>query len=217
MALIALEGLGFGYCGREALFRDVSLTLDAGERVAVLGENGVGKTTLLHVIMGLRVARSGRVCGFGESYQSEDDFMRLRQRVGYVFQDPDDQLFCPTVIEDLCFGPLNLGHSHEQALQQAEDILARLEIAHLRDRVSHQLSGGQKRLVTLASVLVMQPEVLLLDEPSNALDRGSRERLIETLLALPQAMILVSHDDDLVDRLATRRVRLASDGLHEAM
>lgn len=212
-ALIAVEDLAYSYCGREQLFSGVEFSLSAGERLAVLGDNGVGKTTLLSLLVGLRKARSGTISAFGELCCEEKDFAQVRKRVGYVFQDPDDQLFCPTVLEDLCFGPINLGVSPSEAIEQSHAMLAELGIAHLADKIAYQLSGGQKRLVTLAAVLVMRPDVLLLDEPTNALDSSARARLLDTLLSLPQAMILVSHDMAFVESLATRTATLLRDGL----
>ncbi len=212
-ALISVDDLGYSYCGRQHLFHGVSFALHAGERLAVLGDNGVGKTTLLSLLVGLRKARSGSITAFGTRCESEAEFVAVRKRVGYVFQDPDDQLFCPTVLEDLCFGPINLGMSEAEAVDVSRAMLEQLGIASLADKVSFQLSGGQKRIVTLASVLVMQPDVLLLDEPTNALDAHARERLLSTLLELPQAMIVVSHDKDFVESLATRSCTLQPAGL----
>lgn len=212
-ALISVDDLGYSYCGRDAVFSGVHFTLHAGERVAVLGDNGAGKTTLLSLLIGLRKPRTGTITAFGTRCETEADFIAVRKRVGYVFQDPDDQLFCPTVLEDLCFGPINLGQSEAEAIAVSRAMLDQLGIASLADKVSFQLSGGQKRMVTLASVLVMQPEVLLLDEPTNALDARARSRLLETLLALPQAMVVVSHDTDFVEALATRTCTLQPGGL----
>ena len=140
--------------------------------------------------------------------QSEADFLDVRRRAGLLFQDSDDQLFCPTVVEDIAFGPLNLGKSRDEALAIATQTLEKLGMHGFEERITHQLSGGEKRMITLASVLAMDPEVLLLDEPSNALDTQARLRLIDTLKALPQAMIIISHDDDFIAQLATKELRL---------
>ena len=132
----------------------------------------------------------------------------MRARAGLLFQDSDDQLFCATVLEDVAFGPLNLGAKPADARRTALAALADLGLESLADRVTHKLSGGQKRLAALACVLAMRPQVLLLDEPTNGLDEATRERLIAILSALPQAMALVSHDSGFIDRLATRRVAM---------
>jgi cobalt/nickel transport system ATP-binding protein len=206
MSLFRLTGLAFAYPGRPPVLKDADLTLAPGERVALLGANGAGKTTLLHLMVGLLRPQAGIVEAFGEARRGERDFQPVRGRAGLLFQDPDDQLFCATVLEDVAFGPLNLGHSPAEARRKSLEALSRLGLAGYENRVTHRLSGGEKRMVSLAAVLAMDPEVLLLDEPSNALDDGARERLIETLAGLPQAMVIVSHDRGLVERLATRRV-----------
>ena len=132
----------------------------------------------------------------------------MRRRVGLVFQDPDDQLFCPTVKEDIAFGPLNLGCSRQEADAVVEETLALLNLSHLKEQVTHRLSGGQKRLVALATVMAMKPDILLLDEPTNDLDEKTRVRLIEILLSLPQAMIIVSHDRAFREKVVTRTVKM---------
>lgn len=206
--LFFLDGLRFAYPSGRTVLDGADFSLRAGERVALLGDNGSGKTTLLHLMVGLLTPQGGRVVAFGQERRREADFFGVRARAGLLFQDPDDQLFCPTVDEDVAFGPLNLGKSRAEAAALAEAALERVGMAGFGARVTHTLSGGQKRLVTLAAVLAMEPEVLLLDEPSNALDAGARGRLMAVLSSLPQAMVLVSHDGGLVDRLATRRVTL---------
>ena len=145
---------------------------------------------------------------FGAERQSEADFHEVRRRVGLVFQDADDQLFCPTVAEDVAFGPLNLGKSQDEALAVVDRVLGNLDLMHLRDRITHKLSGGEKRLVTLASVLAMEPDVLLLDEPTNALDVRNEARLLEILQGLPQAILLVSHSPAFRSALAPEALEL---------
>ncbi|WP_415890627.1 energy-coupling factor ABC transporter ATP-binding protein [Neptuniibacter sp. SY11_33] len=207
-ALIKVTGLSYRYPRRGVVLDNVDFALHAGERVALTGPNGAGKTTLLHLLVGLKKAKAGEIWAFGETRCEEKQFIDVRARAGFLFQDPDDQLFCPTVLEDVAFGPLNLGKSREEALRIASDTLASLGMEGFEERITHQLSGGEKRMITLASVLAMEPEVLLLDEPSNALDTEARQRLIDTLLDLPQAMIIISHDSDFIAQLATREVRL---------
>jgi cobalt/nickel transport system ATP-binding protein len=190
------------------VLRDVSLRLAAGERLAIVGPNGAGKTTLLRAIVGLQPPTSGAVRLFGEPCVAETDFARARPRIGFLFQDSDDQLFCPTVLEDVCFGPRNLGLGQAQAESVALRALAELGIAHLADRVVHRLSGGEKRLVCLAGLLAMDPAVLLLDEPTNGVDTANGARLHAALAAFPGALILVSHDAAFVAGLATRAALL---------
>jgi cobalt/nickel transport system ATP-binding protein len=208
VSLIRLSGIAFAYGAGPPVLDGVDFTLAAGERVAIDGANGAGKTTLLHVMVGLATPQAGTVTAFGLERRREADFHEVRARAGLLLQDADDQLFCPTVAEDVAFGPLNLGRSKAEARAIVHDTLGMLGLAGLEHRVTHTLSGGQKRLVSLAAVLAMAPEVLLLDEPTNALDEATRARLLDILAGLPQAMVIVSHDKGAVERLATRRVRL---------
>ncbi|MBK1718266.1 energy-coupling factor ABC transporter ATP-binding protein [Thiocystis violacea] len=213
--LLELRRIRFGYPERLVL-RDLEFSLRPGERVALTGPNGAGKTTLLHLLVGLKPAGAGQVIAFGRACASEADFHAVRARVGLLFQDSDDQLFCPTVLEDVAFGPLNLGRTTDQARADALETLDLLGLSAFAERVTHRLSAGEKRLVALATVLAMHPEVLLLDEPTNGLDEATERRLVEHLAGLDQAMIMVSHDRRFLERLATRAVRLADGTLVDA-
>jgi cobalt/nickel transport system ATP-binding protein len=208
--LFRLTGIRFAYEADRPVLDGANFVLTAGERVAVVGGNGAGKTTLLHLMVGLLKPQAGEVLAFGQVRRAERDFREVRARAGLVFQDPDDQLFCPTVAEDVAFGPLNLGKSRAETDDIVARTLDRLGLGGLADRLTHKLSGGEKRLVTLATVLAMDPEVLLLDEPTNALDEEAEARLLAVLLGLPQAMVIVSHDQAFRTRLATRVVTLAN-------
>ena len=203
-----LNDIHFGYPGRPAVLDGVSLALAPGERLCLTGFNGAGKSTLLHIMVGLLRPQRGEVIAFGRPRKVEADFVEVRRRAGLVFQDPDDQLFCPTVAEDVAFGPLNLGKSRAEALAIVDRVLDRLNLSAFRNRITHKLSGGEKRLVTLAAVLAMEPDVLLLDEPTNALDERTTARLVEILLSLPQAMVIISHDPHFREKVVTRTVRL---------
>lgn len=213
--LLDLSGIHFAYPGHPEVLSGVDLQLRPGERLALTGHNGAGKSTLLHIIVGLLRPARGSIVAFGRQRRVEADFHEVRRRAGLVFQDPDDQLFCPTVLEDVAFGPLNMGKSRDEARAIVEDVLARLNLGRLRDRITHKLSGGEKRLVTLAAVLAMDPDVLLLDEPSNALDEPTTDRLVEILTGLPQAMIVISHDPHFRRKVATRTLRLTDGHLAE--
>lgn len=206
--LFELTGVGFAYDPARPVLRDFSFTLMPGERVALAGPNGAGKTTVLHLMVGLLQPQAGIIAAFGAPRQREKDFHEVRARAGLLFQDSDDQLFCATVLEDVAFGPLNLGAKPADARRTALATLAELGLEDLAERVTYKLSGGQKRLAALACVLAMRPEALLLDEPTNGLDEPTQERLVAILSALPQAMVLVSHDRGFLDRLATRRVAM---------
>jgi cobalt/nickel transport system ATP-binding protein len=206
--LVELRDVHFAYEAGRPVLAGASLRVLSGERVSILGGNGAGKTTLLHAIVGLIRPQAGEVIAFGEPRRREKDFWSVRKRVGLLFQDPDDQLFCPTVREDVAFGPLNLGRSSQEARAIVAETLERLRIAELADRVTHRLSGGEKRIVALATVLAMEPELLLLDEPTLGLDEPAYERLFEILAGLPQAMCVVSHDRSFHERLCVRAVEL---------
>ncbi|MBN2450904.1 MAG: ABC transporter ATP-binding protein [Lentisphaeria bacterium] len=208
---LEISNLSFAYPSGPEVLQGVTLSLAAGERIGLAGGNGSGKTTLLHCVVGLLRPSGGMIRAFGRECRSEPDFRALRRRVGLVFQDADDQLFCPTVLEDVAFGPKNLGQSAEEAASNARNTLDRLGLAGLENRVTYRLSGGEKRLVSLAAVLAMQPDVLLLDEPAAGLDEGSKQRVREILLGLPQAMVVISHETGFIDGLA-QRVAVLRDG-----
>jgi len=169
ITLLECDDVSVSRDGRPVL-REASFRLHPGERLAILGPNGAGKTTLLRTLMGLEKAESGTVRLFGAACREERDYREVRPFIGYLFQDSDDQLFCPTVIEDVAFGPLNLGCTNEEALRRAGQVLDDLGIGALAERVTHRLSGGEKRLVCLAGLLAMEPRVLILDEPTNGVD-----------------------------------------------
>ncbi len=213
--LFRLEGISFAYEPGRPVLRDAAFRLHAGERVALVGPNGAGKTTLFHIMVGLLRPSAGTVEAFGARRRAEKDFREVRARAGILFQDSDDQLFCPTVIDDVAFGPLNLGQSPAEALAVAHETLGALGLDGFAGRTTHKLSGGQKRLVALATVLAMRPDVLLLDEPTNALDAVTEARLTDILKGLPQAMVVISHDERFLARITDRRVRLDGGALVE--
>lgn len=204
--LLEVEGLSVAYPdGTEAL-HGLSLCVAAGERVGLIGANGSGKTSLLLAILGA-VGGSGRVVvdGIELTRRSRQDVLA---GCGMTFQYPDDQLFMPTLLEDVAFGPLNQGCQPAEAIDRAESALAAVGLAGLSSRSGHHLSGGQKQLAALATVLSMRVKLLLLDEPGASLDARSRRRLLDVLRARPEAMLLATHDLDLVGRLCQRVVVL---------
>jgi cobalt/nickel transport system ATP-binding protein len=194
--IVDLEDVSFSYPGRAPVLDELNLSFYGGDRMGLMGPNGSGKTTLFHVIMGLLKRSSGRMDIFGRPVNERQDFREVRQRIGLLFQDADDQLFSPTVLEDVAFGPLNLGKSQEEAKTIALRTLQSLGLAGFEDRITYKLSGGEKRLVSLATVLAMEPEVLLLDEPTTGLDEPTEKRLVEILQGLDLSYILVSHNID---------------------
>ena len=214
--LIRFHDVDFGYTADRPVLSQCNFRLDGGDRVALIGPNGSGKTTLLHLIVGLLRPGSGRIEAFGRDRNTEADFHEVRRRAGLLFQETDDQLFCPTVAEDVAFGPLNLGVPRPQVRQIVAQILESVGLDGYGQRITYRLSSGEKRLVALATVLAMQPEVLLLDEPASGLDEQSTRRLAQLLIELPQAMIVVSHDREFLKSTTTSVLRLGNGKLEAA-
>jgi cobalt/nickel transport system ATP-binding protein len=216
---LALHGVSYSYLGRFPALDDVSLAVGAGEKVALLGANGCGKSTLLKVLDGLVFPDEGVYEAFGvkvtEANLEDEQFNRgFRSRIGFVFQNSDAQVFSPTVREEIAFGPLNMGLSRAEVDARVADTLEMLDIAELAGRAPYQLSGGQKKRVAIASVLVMNPEVLLFDEPTAALDPRTAEWLIDLVVDLNRAgktIVLATHDLDTLDLLADRCVVFSED------
>jgi cobalt/nickel transport system ATP-binding protein len=194
--IIYLQDIHFSYPGSRPVLNHLDFEFYRGDRIGLIAPNGSGKTTFFSIIMGLNKPTAGHIELFDKPITSAKDFEEARRRIGLLFQDPDDQLFSPTVIEDVAFGPLNLGQSKENARNTAERTLADLGLAGFEDRITFKLSGGEKRLVSLAAVLAMEPDVLLLDEPLNGLDHDTRLSITETITALDQSYIIISHDID---------------------
>lgn len=213
---IIADELTYTYPDGTPALRGVSLTVAPGECVAIAGANGAGKSTLLQQLNGVLTPGAGQVT-IGEIAVTHATLPQVRRMVGTVFQDPDDQLFMPTVFDDVAFGPLNIGLTADEVRERVRNTLERLGVWHLRDRPPHRLSGGEKRRVAIASVLAMSPAILVLDEPSAGLDPRARRQLIETLSGLPQTKIIATHDLDMALDLAPRTVcldagTLAADG-----
>ena len=185
--------LAFAYPGGTQALFGVGLTITRGERVALLGPNGAGKTTLVLHLNGVHEAQAGWVRVGGLPVVKEH-MQEIRRRVGIVFQDPDDQLFMPTVRADVAFGPANLGLRGEELDERVEQALESVGMAGFADRAPHHLSFGQRRRVAVATVLAMRPQILVLDEPSSNLDPAGRRELAEILLALDITMLMVTHD-----------------------
>jgi len=217
--LLVADELRYAYLGRFPALDGVSLRVGAGEKVALLGANGCGKSTLLKVLDGLVFADGGTYSAFGE--QVTDDKLEdvqfnrgFRSRIGFIFQNSDAQVFSPSVREEIAFGPLNLSLGRDEVEARVADTLAMLGIGDLADRAPYQLSGGQKKRVAIASVLVMNPEVLLFDEPTAALDPRTQQWLIELIVELSAAgktIVLATHDLDTLELLADRCVVFSED------
>lgn len=204
-------GLAFAYPdGHQALY-GVNLRIERGERVALLGPNGAGKTTLVLHLNGILSAGAGTVAVAGLPV-AKQNLLEIRRRVGIVFQDPDDQLFMPTVRDDVAFGPANLGLSGSELDDRVHLALGQVGMLDFADRPPHHLSFGQRRRVAVATVLAMGPEIVVLDEPSSNLDPASRRELAEVLLSLDVTLLMVTHDLPYALELCPRSVVL-SDGV----
>ncbi|MFI3272835.1 MAG: ABC transporter ATP-binding protein [Pseudomonadota bacterium] len=217
-AIIELQDIHFSYVQATMttpVLLGTSLALREGQRIGLLGDNGSGKTTLLHVAMGLLQPSSGAIIHAGTvlpisssqcasskkaSQALKPALAALRRDLGFLFQNSDDQLFCPTVLEDVAFGPLNLGLTSDEARQTALETLGLLNLQDFAQRVTHKLSGGEKKMVALASIMSMAPKALLLDEPTNDLDAATRAHLIDILTSHSHSHIIISHDWDFLHR-----------------
>jgi cobalt/nickel transport system ATP-binding protein len=216
--------LTFRYHEQVAL-NQLSLEVREGERVALLGANGSGKSTLLRVLDGLAFPESGELLFRGEAITQEklantEFTFQFRRRVGLVFQDPDAQLFSPTVFDEIAFGPLQMGWAKERIRERVNETLESMDIAHLRHRSPHRLSGGEKKRVAIASVMILDPEVLLLDEPTGALDPKSQTQIIDLIASFgggAKTVITATHDLDSLEEISDRCVlfesgRIVGDG-----
>ena len=202
-AVMTLSGLTYGYPGGQApVINGLDLTVSPGDTIGLIAPNGSGKTTLFHLMMGLLKPQSGVIHAFGQEVKGEKGFREVRRRVGLLFQDADDQLFSPTVLEDVAFGPMNLGLSRDEATAKARAVLAELGLVGYEDRITFRLSGGEKRMVSLATVLAMDPDLLLLDEPTTGLDSKTSERLVSVLQASRVPRVVISHDFDFLEEVA---------------
>ena len=199
--IINLTDISFSYPGSPNVLDNLNLKFSRNEKTGLMGPNGSGKTTLFHIIMGLLKPLSGKIEIFGKTAKKEKDFISVRRKIGLLFQDADDQLFSPTVLEDVAFGPLNLGKSRDEAIDIARKTLDFLGLEGFEDRVTYKLSGGEKKLVSLATVLAMEPKILLLDEPTTGLDDKTKTNIKKTLSGLDLSYILISHEFDLLSEI----------------
>jgi len=206
--VVSLNDVIFSYPAGVAALKGVSLEIAQGERIALLGPNGSGKSTLILLIAGLLRPNSGEIKVFGEKTTSKD-FQKWRSRIGVVFQDPDDQLFTPSVIEDIEYGPKNLKIPDQDIKTQSTQMLEKMGITHLKHRPPHRLSFGEKKKVALSTALILKPELLILDEPTANLDLTARRKLINTLNELSKVgttIIISTHDAEAIPELADRIV-----------
>jgi cobalt/nickel transport system ATP-binding protein len=221
-AIFDLRNVSYSYVGKIDALKDVTLKIDRGELVSIIGSNGSGKSTLLAILNGLVYPTSGEFYAF-DNQITEDAFDTIkdnefrtyfRTKVGFVFQNSDVQLFSPTVYEEIAFGPLQLNVTPEEVKTRVEDVLEMMNITKLRDRSPHTLSGGEKKKVCIATVLVNNPDVLLLDEPSAGLDPRTQLWLVELLQELGHAgktVITATHDLEIIDQISKRAIVMGED------
>lgn len=201
---LQMRSLCFSYPDGPNVLDNINLTIAAGERVGIIGPNGAGKTTLFTSICGLLVPAAGSVNVFGQAVQPG----QFQPRIGFIFQNPNDQLFAARVWDDVAFGPQNLGWSAAEVERRTRATLEAMDLLHLAERPSHHLSGGEKRMVAIASVLVMQPPLTIYDEPSANLDLRSRRRLIQFLQSCRETLLVSSHDLELILEVCDRAILL---------
>lgn len=206
---LTVQGLSVGWPGRRAVLSNLSFALRGGERVALVGPNGAGKSSLFHTIAGVLAPQAGTMRLAGDVLRPG----RFDPRIALVFQQAEDQLFCPTLAEDVAYGARNMGLPAAQVQARTTRALAQCGLTGLEDRPIHHLSGGEKRRASIAGALVMAPQVLLLDEPSGGLDLRNRRRLIGLLAGLDAAMLIASHDLELVLELCPRVLLIDQGGI----
>ncbi len=196
MALVEINNLSFSYEKGTQVLSDINLSIGSGESIAIVGANGVGKSTLLRLLVGLESGYDGSIKVNGIDVIKKN-LPAVREKIGYVFQDAEAQLFMPSVYDDVAFAPRNYNYPEDEVNIRVEDALRKIGISHLRDKSTYKLSGGEKKLVSIAAILSTDPEIILMDEPSIALDPKNRRNLIGVLNSLPQCKILATHDLDM--------------------
>ncbi|MBQ6115802.1 MAG: ABC transporter ATP-binding protein [Oscillospiraceae bacterium] len=213
--MIEFRNVSFSYEKDTPVLQDLSFRIDAGESVGLIGANGAGKSTLMKLLLGL-LQGQGEILVDGLAV-SKATLPEIRRRLGFVLQNSDHQMFMPTVYEDMIFAPLNYGVSREETEQRVDAVLEQLGLTALKHRHNHKISGGEKRMAAIATVLAMEPEVILMDEPTSALDPYNRRIVINTICSLSQTRLIASHDLDMILDTCDRVIllsqgRIAADG-----
>ena len=193
--MIEFRNVSFAY-GKTPVVEDLSFTIKKGETVGLIGANGAGKSTIMKLMLGL-LSGSGEILVDGLAV-NKGNLAQIRRKIGFVLQDSDNQMFMPTVYEDMIFGPRNYGLSKEEADRKVDAVLEQLGLQALKHRHNHKISGGEKRMAAIATILAMEPEMILMDEPSTALDPVNRRTVINTINRLPQTKLIASHDLDMI-------------------
>ena len=218
--MIQFENVSFSYDGERPILENVSFSIQKGETVGLIGANGAGKSTIMKLLLGLLTGQ-GEITVDGLA-MNKQNLPAIRQKTGFVLQDSDNQMFMPTVYEDMIFGPRNYGLSKEETERRVNAVLSRLGLTELKHRYNHKISGGEKRMAAIATILAMEPETILMDEPSTALDPVNRRTVINTINALPQTKLIASHDLDMILDTCQRVIllshgRIVADGSAETI
>lgn len=205
---LSTENLSFTYPDGTRALKNINIEIEKGEKVAIIGPNGAGKSTLFSHFNGLTEPTSGCVKIEGKPISFEkDELLKVRQKVGIVFQDPNDQLFAPTVKEDIAFGPMNLGLSYDEVEKRVEDALKMVGMENYEDKTPHHLSGGQQKRIAIAGIIAMKPELMILDEPTAGLDPDGVEKVLNIMNQLNEegmTLIISSHDIDIISKYADK-------------
>jgi cobalt/nickel transport system ATP-binding protein len=202
--IIRLSNVAFGYGADSSLLRNLDFAVHRGDRIGIVGPNGCGKTTLFYLIMGLLKPHEGVIEIFGKKRLKEDDFVEVREKIGLLFQNSDDQLFCPSVREEVAFGPLNFGKRGQEVENIVDESLGSVGLESFKQRVPYHLSGGEKRRLAMATILAMKPSVLLLDEPTLGLDLPTVEKIVEILNGPGLSYVIISQNRDFLKRTASK-------------
>ena len=214
--MIEFQNVSFAYETGENVIEDMSFSIGAGESVGLIGANGAGKSTIMKLLLGLAMPTEGRVLVGGSEVTSKS-LGEIRKKLGFVLQNSDNQMFMPTVYEDMIFAPLNYMLSREETEKRVDEVLRRLHIEELKHKYNHKISGGEKRMAAIATILAMEPEAILMDEPTSALDPYNRRLVINTIKELNQTKLIASHDLDMIADSCERVIligcgRVAADG-----
>ena len=208
MKMIEFQNVSFSYENGRPVVEDLSFSIGKGETVGLIGANGAGKSTIMKLLLGL-VTGEGKITVDGLPMEKRN-LPAIRQKICFVLQDSDNQMFMPTVYEDMIFGPRNYGLSKEETERRVDEVLRQLGLQDLKHRYNHKISGGEKRMAAIATILAMEPETILMDEPSTALDPVNRRTVINTIRRLPQTKLIASHDLDMILDTCQRVILLGS-------
>ncbi len=210
--MIEFRHVDFSYEKDRPVLRDLSFCIEKGESVGLIGANGAGKSTVMKLLLGLLAPSSGEILVDGIRVEKKT-LPEIRRKLGFVLQNSDNQMFMPTVYEDMIFAPLNYGLSREEAERRVDAVLRKLGLEELKHRHNHRISGGEKRMAAIATILAMEPEAVLMDEPSSALDPYNRRLVINTIRELPQTKLITSHDLDMILDTCERVILLSGGGI----